>query len=53
MLAEINLLPQKQQRNYTNILVILIVAVMLLCATLTIFSLLNKKNGQIAQLEQE
>jgi len=53
MLAEINLLPQKQQRNYTNLLVILIVAIMLLGATLTIFSFLNKKNEQIAQLEQE
>ncbi|UPG64695.1 hypothetical protein [Metabacillus endolithicus] len=43
MLAEINLLPQKQQRNYTNIFFILIVAIILLGATLTIFSLLNKK----------
>ncbi|MGQ4665732.1 PilN domain-containing protein [Metabacillus halosaccharovorans] len=53
MLAEINLLPQKQQRNYTNLLVLLIISIVLLAGAITVFMMVNQKNEQITQLEQE
>ncbi|WP_175639836.1 hypothetical protein [Metabacillus schmidteae] len=53
MLAEINLLPQKQQRNYTNILVLLMIAIILLVGTLVILMMVKQKNEQITQLQQE
>jgi len=53
MLAEINLLPQKQQRNYTNLLVLLSIAIVLLAGAVTVLMMVNQKNEQITQLEQE
>ena len=53
MLAEINLLPQKQQRNYTNIVVLLIITIILLGGTLAIFMFVNQKNQQLNELNQE
>lgn len=53
MLAEINLLPQKQQRNYTNLLVLLIISIVLLAGAITVFMMVNQKNEQITQLEKE
>ncbi|MGM0874432.1 MAG: PilN domain-containing protein [Bacillota bacterium] len=53
MLAEINLLPQKQQRNYTNLVVAVIILVIVLGATLTIITLSNQKNSELAKLEME
>ncbi len=52
MLAEINLLPQKQQRNYTNLVVVLVMAIILSGVCSTIFTFISQKNQQFAELEQ-
>ncbi|APH04225.1 hypothetical protein A9C19_05420 [Bacillus weihaiensis] len=53
MLAEINLLPQKQQRNYTNFLVIFIVIFILIAASVTLYIMINQKNSELSDLEQQ
>jgi type IV pilus assembly protein PilN len=53
MLAEINLLPQKQQRNYTNLLAGIMILVILISASLFIFTLSSQKQTKLANLEQE
>jgi type IV pilus assembly protein PilN len=53
MLAEINLLPQKQQRNYTILLAGIMILVILISASLIIFTLSSQKQTKLANLEQE
>jgi type IV pilus assembly protein PilN len=53
MLAEINLLPQKQQRNYTNLLAGIMILMILISASLIIFTLSSQKQTKLANLEQE
>ncbi|WP_226667196.1 hypothetical protein [Metabacillus litoralis] len=53
MLAEINLLPQKQKRDYTNLIIAILLLVIIITAVTIILSLGNQKNKEISALEQE
>lgn len=53
MLAEINLLPQKQKRDYTNLLIAASLIVIIITSVMIIVSLGNQKNKEISALEQE
>ncbi|MBM7605744.1 type IV pilus assembly protein PilN [Metabacillus crassostreae] len=53
MLAEINLLPQKQKRDYTNLLIAASLIVIIITTVMIIVSLGNQKNKEISALQQE